>query len=185
MSADLDLMPDQAAPIVFDDIPPTAAAPQKPQERRAVARLIEYAVGRYVALSPYATVEVVERPDIVEIPGAAPHAMGLFHWRERWLPVIDLAQLLHGLPRPDAHQLPYVLVVAYQAAPGEALSHGAIALNVLPEFGAVTDAQQCALPTDSPRWRSLALSCFAYEDQAVVILDAGRIFGQIHEPLSS
>lgn len=162
---------------------PLARAPAA-AARRGIARLIEYMRERYVAFAPHTTIELVENPAVIEVPGAASYGLGLMSWQGGWLPVIDLAWLLHGKP-PSVQDAPaprYALVLAYQPAPRQAVAHGAIALELLPQFAAVSDRQLCPWPDAHPRWPQLGLSCFAHEGQAVPILDTSRLFTSYHPP---
>lgn len=169
------------APVVTDEPP----APRRIETgRRAIARLIEYRPNCRIALPPHCTVEVVENPHIVPVPASAPYALGLMAWQGDWLPLIDLAGILPGPATTQAGTLPhYALVVSYQPAPQQPALHGALALRVLPEFTAVTDAQQCAYPDAHPRWAELSLSCFLHDGQPVPILDSNRLFAAYHAPL--
>jgi len=183
-------LPDQAAALEAGpaaaphfNSEPLARAPAA-AARRGIARLIEYRRERYVAFAPHTTIELVENPAIIEVPGAASYGLGLMSWQGGWLPVIDLAWLLHGKP-PSVQDAPaprYALVLAYQPAPRQAVAHGAIALELLPQFAAVSDTQLCPWPDAHPRWPQLGLSCFAHEGQAVPILDTSRLFTNYHPP---
>ena len=102
-------------------------------EKVAPARILEYAMGRHIALPTHTTLEIVENPEIFPVPETAPHGLGLFNWQDNWIAVIDLARLL-GQPELSAVSADaaprYVLVVAFQRRPGLALEYGGI---VLPE----------------------------------------------------
>jgi hypothetical protein len=164
----------------------TAADPSQGVARQstlspAIARVIAYGRHRQVAFAPQATVELLERPELVDVPCAPAYSLGLLSWREQWLPVIDLNALLHG-QTVGATAPPYALVLAYQSAAGEPVAHGAIGLSTLPVFTAVSDTQMCAYPDDNPCWAQLALSCFQHDGLATPILHAGRLFAQYHAP---
>jgi len=148
--------------------------------QRAAARLIEYKRGHHVALAPHATIELIERPALVEVPGAAYYACGLMSWQGRQLPVVDLDTLLRAYP--SEYRLPwrYGLVVAYQVAPRAPVQHGVLALPALPQTVVVGDEAQCELPTDSDLWPLIALSCFQHDGHPVPIIDCGRVFGAAH-----
>lgn len=144
---------------------------------RALARLIEYAPGRHIALPPHTTIELLENPAVVAVPGAAYYACGLLAWQGRQLPLLDLHALLRaylGAHRAVAPR--YALVLAYQRAPHQPVEHGAISLAVLPQTVAVGDEARCELPSDSDLWPLLALSCFQHEGHAVPILDTAKLF---------
>src|SRR5213595_2015566 len=114
---------------------------------QAIARLVAYAPGKYIALPPHATVEIVEHPTALPVPGAAHHAHGLLAWQGRQIAMIDLQALVAGRIDGQALSAPrYALVVAYQRRAGEAIEHGALALPFLPETITVSDDAACALP---------------------------------------
>ena len=146
-----------------------------------VARLVEYAPGRFIALPPHTTLEVVENPQPVAVPGGAYYGHGLLAWQERRIPLVNLLALLKAHTAPGAMALPrYALVVAYQVAPGQPVLHGAIAMAQLPEAVMVKDDAGCPLPADSDLWPLVCLSCFMHEGQPVPIVDTGKLFGSFH-----
>jgi len=53
---------------------------------RVTALLADYARSRAVAFAPHATLELVERPVITPVPGAAYYAHGLLRWQDRQRP---------------------------------------------------------------------------------------------------
>lgn len=149
--------------------------------RRVVARLIEYAPGCLIALPSHTTLELVEPPVLVPVPGAAYYAYGLLAWQGSLLPLLDLDRLLRADPRADLTSAPrYALVLAYQRAPRRPIEHGAIGLAALPRTVSVGDEARCELPADSDLWPLLALSCFRHEGRAVPILDTAKLFATYH-----
>jgi chemotaxis signal transduction protein len=70
--------------------------------------LAESADGRRIslALSAAQVREVVGAQEIVPVPGAPDHLPGLVLWRDRPLPVLDLARLVAGPDRPSPSALP-------------------------------------------------------------------------------
>ena len=153
-------------------VPQPAGAPAP---TGVLARLLEIAPGRCIVLPPHATLDLVEHPRPLDVPGAARYAHGLLEWQETRIPMIDVHALVHGT---SAMQLAvrYALVVAYQAEPGR-IAHGAIGLQALPLAVRVADDQACALPPDSAAWQRIALSCFRHAGEPVPIVDTGRLFG--------
>jgi hypothetical protein len=148
---------------------------------RAVARLVEYAPGRQIALPPHTTIELLENPAVVTVPGAAYYACGLLAWQNRLLPLIDLHALLRAYPGANSAVAPrYALVLAYQRVPRQPVEYGAISLAVLPQTVTVSDEAQCELFTDSDLWPLLALSCFKHEGRTVPILDTAKLFAAYH-----
>lgn len=150
------------------------------QPTLAPARLLHYSAGHSVALPVHTTIELLDSPVIVEVPGAAHYCQQLVNWRGQWLALLDLEALLHARTDTPAATLavapPYVLIVAYQCAPRSPVEHGAIGLPALPQTVSVSDQMAYPLPADSALWPQLALSCFVHEERAVPILDSARLF---------
>ena len=156
--------------------PPEAGA----TEPRVAARLLEYQRGRFVAFAAHTTLELIERPPLVTVPGAPYYCRGLVAWQGRQLPLLDLHTLLRAYPDEYAQPLRHVLVLAFQRAPRQPLEYGALCAPSLLRMVQVADSQQCPLPTDSDLWPWLALACFTYEGEAVPVLDTARLFAQPH-----
>ena len=156
-------------------VPQPAGAPAP---TGALARLIELAPGQCIALPPHTTLDLVEHPRPLAVPGAPRHVHGLLAWQESRIPMIDLVALVRGAPAVQG-DVRYALVVAYQTELGR-IAHGAIALAALPVAVQVQDDAACALPQDSAVWQRITLSCFRHEGQPVPIVDTGRLFGACH-----
>ena len=151
-------------------------------KKTAPARILEYTEGHRLALPLHTTLEIVEDPEIVPVPGAAPHAIGLLSWQDNWIAVIDLARLLQPQEMIAGEDKPkYVLVLAYQRVAGEPLEYCAVVLPVLPATTFVDNDMYCDLPEDSPLWPQISLSCFSYQDQPTPIVDTGRLFCRSYE----
>lgn len=159
----------------------TEFAPTAEPVRTAPARLLEYRHGRHIALPVHASREVLERPQVVAVPGTAYYCAGMTKWQGQWLPVLDLQVLLNAYRAEHAAPTRYLLVVAYQSASFQPLRHGVIALPVLPTTIEVADDALCPLPADSDLWPLLALSCFEHDGQPVPVLDAARLFERYHD----
>jgi len=144
---------------------------------RVPARLLEFDRNRHVALAVHATLEIIEQPEIVGVPGAAYYMLGMMRWQERHIAVLDLCTLLNAHPKAGAARLRYALVVAYQTAPRLPLEYAAIAVVGLPQMMHIADESQCPLPTDSDLWPLIAVSCFEHRGRQVPIVDTGRLFG--------
>jgi chemotaxis signal transduction protein len=145
----------------------------------ALARLVEYAHGCLAALPPHTTIELVENPVAIEVPGAAYYSLGLLAWQGRHIPLIDLDTLLRAYAKDDQAKPPrYALVTAFQRSPGSPVDYGAIALAKLPETVTVADDVSCAFPQTSDMWPLLAISCFQLDGQAVPVIDTSRLFGR-------
>ncbi len=153
------------------------AVPEASVGAQAVARLVAYRPGRFIALPPHATYALIEHPQFVAVPGAVRHAYGLLSWQDRRLPLIDLNALLHPETGVTPHSAPrYALIVAYQAVARGPLEYGALGMDELPQNVAVSDEALCELPDDGARWPLFVRSCFRHLGQAVPILDTSRLF---------
>ena len=142
----------------------------------ALARLMEYDWDKYVALPVHTTLEVVEQPQVIDVPGCAYYGLGMLRWQDRYLPLLDLRTLLNAYKKPGGPPMRYALVVTYQAAPFEPVRYGAMAMIGLPQTMQVGDHMQAPLPSDSDLWPQVALSCFAHQQRIVPIVDTARLF---------
>ena len=140
----------------------------------AVARLVPCGRESFVALPAHTTLEIVERPHAVPVPGAPAHALGLLQWQGKRIALIDL-DVLVGASQAVRTTPRYALVLAFQRAPGAPLEHGAVALDALPQTISVTDDSACELPAGSVRMR-LATACFRHEGLPVPVLDSASLF---------
>jgi chemotaxis signal transduction protein len=131
------------------------------------ARILTTRGGAKFALSAGVTLEVIERPEAIRVPGSAPHVLGLLAWRERRIPLIDPDGAL-GVPCKTTPAR-YALVIAFEETPGVQVEHGALALEQLPQFVTVSDTQACDAPL---RWREQALACFILGGEAIPVLGA-------------
>lgn len=119
-------------------------------------------------------VEYLRSPQILEVPLRPPHCAGVTIWRERWIPVLDMAQIN---PAPSTAGAPvHVVVLAYQFAPGEALHHGALVVHTRPREAWVSDAMACPLPDDLAALQHLACACFSLDEKAIPVVDVTRLF---------
>lgn len=143
----------------------------------APARLLEFERNRHVALAVHATLEIVEQPEIVGVPGGAYYMLGMMRWQDRQIGVLDLCTLLNAHAKAGAPRLRYALVVAYQTAARRPIEYAAIATAALPQTVQVGDDAQCPLPEDGDLWPLVSLSCFMHHGERVPIVDTGRLFG--------
>ena len=148
---------------------------------RASARLLEYCHGSCIALPVHTTLELLENPVYLAVPGAAYYAYGLMSWQGRQIPLIDFDALQRAHQSPHRSAAPrYALVVAYQSVPYQPLEYGAISLSGLPQTVDVQDSDWCELPTDSDIWPWLSISCFRHAGSAVPVVDTARLFAAHH-----
>ena len=119
-------------------------------------------------------VEYLLSPQIINVPLRSAHCAGVTIWRERWIPVLDLAR---ANPQPIAQaEHVHVVVLAYQFAPGQELHHGALVVRAPPREALVSDAMACPLPDDLAALQDIACACFAHEKKAIPVVDVTRLF---------
>jgi purine-binding chemotaxis protein CheW len=100
------------------------ARPAAPLMRDGDLDALAFSIGAQPCLLELAWVREVQRlRDLVPLPLAAPHLLGLAPWRGRMLPVLDLAPLLALAGEPPA---PRQLLVLGRGAPVAALAVTAI-----------------------------------------------------------
>jgi len=143
----------------------------------AVARIVRDRGDVRFALPAHTTLEIVDRPVPVRVPGSPAHALGLLAWQGKRIALIDVAVLL-GATSARTQPPRYALVLAYQSAPGAPIEHGAIALDTLPDSTSIDDAAGCAMP-DSRTWRAIAISCFESGGLPIPIVDTAALFGRL------
>ena len=125
-------------------------------------------------------VEYLLSPQIIDVPLRSAHCAGVTIWRERWIPVLDMACVK---PTPAVAGAPtHVVVLAYQFAPGEALHHGALVVHAPPREALVSDAMACPLPDNLAALQHLVCACFSLEEKAIPVVDVTRLFSCIPEP---
>ena len=123
-------------------------------------------------------VEYATSPHIIAVPLRPPHCAGVTIWRERWIPVLDLACVN---PTPGVDGAPaHVVVLAYQFAPGEVLHHGALVVRSPPREALVSDAMSCPLPDDLAVLQHWVCACFSLEEKAIPVVDVTRLFSRTH-----
>jgi len=131
--------------------------------------------GVAVAAGTAHVVEYLLAADPMPVPRAPEHCAGLIVWRERLIPVIDLARFLTGRDSaPGPHRR--AVILAYQQAAGRPLQYGALFVAAAPTQTSVSDDMACALPDTQPALAHIARACFTHQDQAVAILDPRQLF---------
>ncbi|PID64971.1 MAG: hypothetical protein CR977_02640 [Gammaproteobacteria bacterium] len=149
------------------------AARSAPAAATASAWLLPYATSSYIALPLKACQEIVEKPEVLAVPGIQEYSFGLLRWREQWLPLVDLQALLSGAKKPT--ELQHCVVVAYHNVEQQ-VQYVALSLPFLPHLLTISDNALCALPTNNSIWPKIASSCFRFQNIRVPIVDGERLF---------
>lgn len=139
------------------------------------AWLLPIGGGMTVALgqSELKYLEQIESP--VVVPGLPAYSEQGFIWREQFIPIINLQQLItrRRTPLPD-EQL--VAIVAYQPDTSAELQLGALALSDLPSLTDIDPEQAQPLGVLPRPWHPLAHAAFSLDKQACPVLDLVRLF---------
>jgi hypothetical protein len=144
-------------------------------KHRAPARLLEYAPGHAVVLTPAATVGLVPIERVMPVPGAPQHALGLLPSAWGYLPLLDLAPLLGS--RTASRPAALALVVAWQARTGAPLEYGALCAPELVQLSYIGDDQRCDWPPEFPAWPAYGDCCVSVSGNPMPLLDLARVFG--------
>lgn len=123
-----------------------------------------------------AMVEFVLANDVSLIPvPKVPHfAPGVMVWRNQIIPVLDLA--MAAQPQLDHEPMTGVMILAYQAAPGQPLQYGGLALRKSPQGVTVTSDMGAQAPIDTAPWTPVSLGWLNTGDAVLPILNMSQIF---------
>jgi len=143
--------------------------------RSARAWLLDVAGGMRLAAGAPFVVEYLLDPETIELPRLPAHCRGVMLWRERIIPVIDLAPILAGVEGLSGGWSRAV-VLAWQDAPGQPLQYGALSVLKAPVELFVSDSDARPLPERPEILRQFAGSCFGYDDEVIAIVDVRRLF---------
>lgn len=124
--------------------------------------------------------EYLRAPRVMEIPLTPAHTRGVLVWRERLVPLIDLARLADGEigSKIFQEQPQGAIVLAYRDVAEAPLQYGALALAGAPREIGVRDDLACDLPISPAFWLALAASCITYENRPLPILRVRQLFTQ-------
>lgn len=146
----------------------------------ALAYVVEYAGGQYVAFSPFISKELIDCPDILKMPVRADYAYGLIEWRDHWLPLIDIDALVNNkkIKISEVGKPAFCLVLAYLE--NNQVRFAAVASSKVPDSTHVKSEDFCSDLPSQAIWPKLTTSCFTYKKQPTPIVDSNKLFGQYH-----
>ncbi|HEY6096372.1 MAG TPA: chemotaxis protein CheW [Gallionellaceae bacterium] len=136
------------------------------------AWLLDLGASNRAAVGVRELLHLIDAPRTHEIPCTPAYCRHAVLWQDRLLPVMDMAGRLGGELQTGS----LLAVVGYQQVRGELPRFGALMLASPPRQVEVSNEQACDLPEEAQRWKSLAISCFDYQGDAVPVLNLGRIF---------
>ncbi|MFV2061481.1 MAG: chemotaxis protein CheW [Gammaproteobacteria bacterium] len=125
--------------------------------------------GDYFAVSEVEMVEYIPTVQIFSVPVTPTYCNSIVPWREQLIPVMNIALLFDT---PDYNEFNKIGIFAYQINHNTPLQYLAIPIQGSPIHIVVKDSQLCELPDRfSGDKKSIALSCFNYQEQSVVIIN--------------
>jgi len=138
---------------------------------------MDVGAGQRAAAGAAHVVEYLMASEAIPVPRTPRHCRGLLFWRQRMIPVIDLAALLaDGATAATATRR--AVVLAWQERSREPLQYGALLVTVAPGEIWVSDDMADDLAAAPEAFRHIARTAIQHEGQVVPILDARRLFGQ-------
>ena len=141
------------------------------------AWILDVAAGWQFAVGSRHVIEYVLSPEASAIPLAPAHCQGMLAWRERLIPLVDLAALL-AMQQTSRHKPRRAVILGYWDPSRLAVRYGALAVRTPPTDLTVSDDMACALPEEPAVIRHLCRSCFVHRDEIIPILDTARLFAQ-------
>lgn len=136
------------------------------------AWLLDLGASNWAAVGARELLHLIDTPLTYEIPYTPAYCRRAVFWQDRLLPVMDVA----GRLGYEMQSGPFLAVVGYQLVRGEFPQFGALTLASPPRQVAVSDEQACVLPEEALRWKTLAISCFDHQGNAVPVLNLSKIF---------
>jgi chemotaxis signal transduction protein len=139
------------------------------------AWLLECDPALVVAVGDHEIVEYIQPQRSYAVPETPYYCNRVIAWQDKLVPVMDMA-LLTGI-RNLQQELSFVCLLCYQLAPRAALQYLALRINRTPQKITVDDSQACEFADDavSPLLQAVTLCCFTHMQQAVPILDLGKL----------
>lgn len=129
------------------------------------------AVGRY----ELKYIEYVN--DCVCLPGLPSYCEQGFLWRDRFIPALDIQQLVTHTRHQNTGQEKMAAIVAYENALGQ-VDLGAIFLCGVPKLLPITPQQSVAISLLDLPLRLLAHAAFQHQQKSYPVLDLRALFDQ-------
>ncbi|VAW64533.1 hypothetical protein MNBD_GAMMA09-928 [hydrothermal vent metagenome] len=144
----------------------------------APAWILEIDTSVSVAVGKHEIVHIVDHTDLVPIAQAPEHCKFVTIWENKLIPVFNIAHwLISDKPQkkqPEYHNI--IAIMVFKADNGD-MAYGGIHLKSPPSLENISNTQQCELPDNSEKWKSISLSCFkSSDDQSIPILNTHSLF---------
>ncbi len=143
----------------------------------ATARALRLQIGatQSVAIALHEMIEVIEGVEPIQVPRAPRHCQTLVRWRDRLIPIFDLANWCE-FERGDATAgvARFHAILSYDSGDPDGPGYGCLALDAFPVAIAVDDQMACALPAEL--WAPVSLSCFREGEAVLPVLHLAALF---------
>ena len=146
----------------------------KTADLRPNAWLLDFGQMLRAAVGMRVLMQVIEDPHLQAVPCTPAHCHSVLPWQGKLLPVVDVAAMLGE----DPQQARLLAIAGYQEYPGAPTRLGAFLLTSPPVAIIVGDDQACALPDQPESWKSISVSCFGHQGDAIPVLHLPRIFAR-------
>lgn len=111
----------------------------------------------------------------VRLPGLPAYCEEGFVWRNRFIPAIDIHELVaHRRTRPSESER-MAAIIAYENNQGK-IEIGAIFLRGIPRLMQIKPEQSVAVTTLETPWQLLAHAAFTAEDKCYPVMDLRALF---------
>lgn len=131
----------------------------------------------YVAVGRHELKYIEYVNDCVCLPGLPSYCEQGFLWRDRFIPALDIHQLMTHTRQKQADQEKMAAIVAYENALGQ-IDVGAIFLQGVPKLLPITPQQSVAISLLDLPLQLLAHAAFEHEQKSYPVLDLRALFDQ-------
>ncbi len=142
----------------------------------SIAWILDFGNSMLAAIGELELVHLDENPKLFTIPKTPLYCQHALIWQETIIPVMDMAVVLQA--QKITRETCYAAIIRYQPDINSPLLFGAILLAKMPERIKVDDNLACPLPENLLAIKSLAVSCFSLNGEAIPIIDMARIFSR-------
>jgi chemotaxis signal transduction protein len=111
----------------------------------------------------------------VRLPGLPAYCEQGFLWRDRFIPALDIHELVSRRRTRVQEEERMAAIIAYENGEGQ-IDMGAIFLRGIPRLLPVKPEQSVAINNLDTTWQLLAHAAFADQDQCYPVLDLRALF---------
>jgi chemotaxis signal transduction protein len=138
----------------------------------STAWLLDLGGSLQAAIGHRELLQIVELPEVFEIPCAPPYCRELIEWQQHLVPVMDVSLRIAAMACPRK----LLVLIGYLDGRTGQVGVGAITLASAPRKITVDDRDALA-STECPAWQGFAISGFALDGRSVPVLHLSSLFG--------